>query len=334
MEIITHSKQYEDETINLIVGIQAGEFGVPITAADQPDLRTVNTFYQQGNGNFWLALEENKVVGTIALIDIGHNEVALRKMFVHPEHRGRDKGVAQKLIEVVFDWCRQQQVQRILLGTIEPFKAAHRFYERNGFDRIKKEQLPAYFPAMPLDTIFYTYSFHKQQPMRIILIGFMGSGKTHWGKQVAHRLNLPFFDLDEEVVKAEDGKTVTEIFADSGEEYFREKEKETMEKLVETNESMVLSCGGGTPCFYNNIEYMKKVGIVVWLNTSVDVLLQRLLKEKAKRPLIKDIGDEELRAYILRKLNERRMYYEQADVVMDKEDAISMNDFIQTVLHA
>jgi shikimate kinase len=169
--------------------------------------------------------------------------------------------------------------------------------------------------------------------MRIILIGFMGSGKTHWGLQVAHRLQLPFFDLDEEVVKAED-KTVADIFADSGEEYFRQLEKHTMEKLVEENESMVLSCGGGTPCFFNNIDFMKKVGIVVWLNTHVDVILQRLLKEKAKRPLIKDIDDQGLRTYIIRKLNERRMYYEQADVVLDKEDAISMNDFIQTVLHA
>jgi shikimate kinase len=169
--------------------------------------------------------------------------------------------------------------------------------------------------------------------MRIILIGFMGSGKTHWGKQVAHRLQLPFFDLDEELVKAE-GQSVTDIFAASGEEYFRLKEKETMEKLVEDNESLVLSCGGGTPCFFNNIDYMKKVGIVVWLNTHVDVILQRLLKEKAKRPLIKDIDDDQLRTYIIRKLNERRMYYEQADVTLDKEDAISMNDFIQTVLHA
>lgn len=169
--------------------------------------------------------------------------------------------------------------------------------------------------------------------MRIILIGFMGSGKTHWGKQVAHRLQLPFFDLDEELVKAE-GQSVTDIFAAFGEEHFRLKEKETLERLVNEHESLVLSCGGGTPCFFNNIDYMKKVGIVVWLNTHVDVLLQRLLKEKAKRPLIKDIDDDELRSYIIRKLNERRMYYEQADVTLDKEDAISMNDFIQTVLHA
>ena len=169
--------------------------------------------------------------------------------------------------------------------------------------------------------------------MRIFLIGFMGSGKTHWGKQVAARLNLPFFDLDEEIVKSEN-KSIPDIFATAGEEYFRGKEKDLLEKLADENSSMVLSCGGGTPCFFNNIEFMKKYGTVVWLNTHVDILQQRLIKERVLRPLLKDIKDEDLKHYIIRKLNERRMYYDQADVVIDKEDAFSMNDFIQTVLHA
>jgi shikimate kinase len=169
--------------------------------------------------------------------------------------------------------------------------------------------------------------------MRIFLIGFMGSGKTHWGRQLAGRLKLPFFDLDEVIVGAEQ-KTVTDIFASLGEEYFRNKEKETLERLVDVNESMVLSCGGGTPCFFNNIEFMKKYGTVVWLNTNVEVIMSRLLKERLVRPLLKDIKDEDLKHFIIKKLNERRMYYQQADVTIDKEDAISMNDFIQTVLHA
>src|SRR5574339_546695 len=98
--------------------------------------------------------------------------------------------------------------------------------------------------------------------MRIFLIGFMGSGKTHWGKQLAERLKLPFFDLDEVVMQSEK-KTVPEIFNTNGEEYFRLKEKEMLERLVDENESMVVSCGGGTPCFFNNIEFMKKYGTVV-----------------------------------------------------------------------
>ena len=169
--------------------------------------------------------------------------------------------------------------------------------------------------------------------MRIFLIGFMGSGKTHWGRQVAQRLKIPFYDLDEVIVAAEK-RSITDIFGESGEEYFRNTEKETLERLVDENANMVVSCGGGTPCFFNNIEFMKKYGAVVWLNTHVDVLLHRLMKERLQRPLLKDIKDEDLKHYIIRKLNERRMYYEQADVIIDKEDAISMNDFIQTVLHA
>jgi shikimate kinase len=169
--------------------------------------------------------------------------------------------------------------------------------------------------------------------MRIFLIGFMGSGKTHWGKQLSERLKLPYFDLDDAIMQSEK-LTIPEIFSSLGEEYFRSKEKDMLEKLVDENPNMVVSCGGGTPCFFNNIEFMKKYGTVVWLNTHVNVLLQRLMKERDERPLLKDISDEGLRTYIMRKLNERRMYYEQADVIIDREDAFSMNDFIQTVLHA
>jgi shikimate kinase len=161
----------------------------------------------------------------------------------------------------------------------------------------------------------------------------MGSGKTHWGKQLAERLKIPFYDLDEVITEAEK-LSIPEIFSTLGEEYFRNKEKEILEKLVDENPNMVTSCGGGTPCFFNNIEFMKKYGTVVWLNTAVSVLLQRLLKDRDERPLLKDISDNGLRIYIIRKLNERRMYYEQADVIIDKEEAFSMNDFIQTVLHA
>jgi shikimate kinase len=169
--------------------------------------------------------------------------------------------------------------------------------------------------------------------MRIFLIGFMGSGKTHWGKQLASQLKIPFYDLDE-IISAKENKSVTEIFAERGEEAFRLKERESLETLIDENPSMVLSCGGGTPCFFNNIEKMKKYGVVVWLNTHVEILLKRLMKEKSKRPLIRNIPDEDMKSYIIRKLNERRMYYEQADVILDNENSISINEFIQTILHA
>ena len=169
--------------------------------------------------------------------------------------------------------------------------------------------------------------------MKIFLIGFMGSGKTHWGKQLAAQLKIPYYDLDD-VISSKEKKSVSQIFAESGEESFRLKEREVLESLIDENETMVLSCGGGTPCFFNNIETMKKYGVVVWLNTHVEVLLQRLKNEKAVRPLIKNVPDGNMRSYIVRKLNERRIYYEQADVMVDNEDSISVNEFIQMILHA
>lgn len=169
--------------------------------------------------------------------------------------------------------------------------------------------------------------------MRIFLIGFMGSGKTHWAKQLADRLKLPLFDLDLEIIHSEN-RSIPEIFSVSGEEYFRVKERKILETLIDKNDSMVLSCGGGTPCFLNNIELMKKYGTVVWLNTHVEVLLQRLLREKAQRPLLKNVDDHDLKSYIIRKLNERRMYYQQADVTIDNENSISVNYFVETILHA
>jgi shikimate kinase len=163
--------------------------------------------------------------------------------------------------------------------------------------------------------------------MKIFLIGFMGSGKTHWGRLLSAKLQLPFRDLDSVIVEKEHG-TVSEIFAGKGEEYFRYQEKQTLEEIVEEEESFILSCGGGTPCFFNNIEFMKKHGKVIWLNTSVDVLKERLLKERMSRPLIREINDEELRRYIIRKMSERRMYYQQADVMVNEEN-VTLEELIR-----
>jgi shikimate kinase len=155
--------------------------------------------------------------------------------------------------------------------------------------------------------------------MKIFLIGFMGSGKTHWGRLLALKLELPFFDLDTVITETEK-KTISEVFSEKGEEYFRYKEKEVLEELVSDHDEFILSCGGGTPCFFNNIEFMKRNGKVLWLNTSIDILKERLLKERLARPLIRAIGDIQLKAYIIRKLSERKIYYEQADVMVNEEN--------------
>jgi shikimate kinase len=158
----------------------------------------------------------------------------------------------------------------------------------------------------------------------------MGSGKTHWGKLLSAKLQMPFYDLDTVIVE-KNGLSVSELFAEKGEEFFRYQEKEVLEDIVSREERFILSCGGGTPCFFNNIEFMKKSGKVVWLNTAVDALKERLLKERMTRPLIREIGDDELKRYIVRKLTERKMYYEQADVMVN-EESISVDQLIHFLL--
>ncbi len=154
--------------------------------------------------------------------------------------------------------------------------------------------------------------------MRIFLIGFMGSGKTHWGERLAAALQMPFFDLDARIAE-EEGMDVPEIFTVKGEEFFRYKEKECLEKLVEQLDHFVLSAGGGTPCFFNNIKFMKQNGKVIWLNTATPVLTERLLRERRRRPLLSQISESGLESYIVRKLGERKIYYEQADVMVEEE---------------
>ena len=139
----------------LIVPIQQEEFGIPITYDDQPDLKDIDGFYRKGNGEFWVALDGDRVVGSIALLDIGNGQGALRKMFVAVSHRGREHGVAQRLLDGLLDHARQHGMREVFLGTTAKFLAAHRFYEKNGFTLIEPDNLPQAFPRMAVDTRFY-----------------------------------------------------------------------------------------------------------------------------------------------------------------------------------
>jgi len=147
--------EFCNDVINLIVGIQRDEFGVAISAEDQPDLAAIPEIYQKGAGNFWLSLVDGNVTGTVALMDIGNLEGALRKMFVAPKARGKDVGVAQQLLETLLNWAREHSLQRIYLGTTDAFRAAHRFYEKNGFEQVSPDDLPTAFPRMSQDTRYY-----------------------------------------------------------------------------------------------------------------------------------------------------------------------------------
>jgi N-acetylglutamate synthase-like GNAT family acetyltransferase len=139
----------------VILPIQQQEFNIQITLADQPDLLDIASFYQKGSGNFWVALSDGEVIGTIALLDIGQGNGALRKMFVTPAFRGRPHGVALLLLDTLLGWGRSHQMKTIYLGTTAQFLAAHRFYEKNGFSQIEKSDLPSTFPVMAVDSWFY-----------------------------------------------------------------------------------------------------------------------------------------------------------------------------------
>lgn len=152
------SSEHQQGVLDVILPIQQAEFEIPITAADQPDLQQIPTFYQSGKGNFWVALDVDHVVGTIGLLDIGEGAVALRKMFVHADYRGREIGAAKQLLDTLLTWSRKQGLKAVYLGTTAKFLAAHRFYEKNGFTEILVTDLPAAFPVMKVDTKFYKYT--------------------------------------------------------------------------------------------------------------------------------------------------------------------------------
>ena len=153
-----YSNEYKEEIIALILHIQQNEFHIPIQKEDQPDLNDIPNFYQKGAGNFWLALHDKQVVGTISLIDIGNQQVALRKMFVKASHRGSTYTIAKLLLQNLLEWVKEHQIATVYLGTTEKFLAAHRFYEKNGFVQVAKEELPDTFPIMKVDTRFYQYT--------------------------------------------------------------------------------------------------------------------------------------------------------------------------------
>lgn len=146
---------YSDALRSMIIKIQRDEFGIDISLDDQPDLADINGFYCKGKGGFWIATIDGDVAGSVALIDIGNDQVALRKMFVKEEYRGRKFGVAQQLMDFVFTYASDASLKEILLGTTDKFLAAHRFYEKNDFNLIDVENLPEAFPKMDVDTRFY-----------------------------------------------------------------------------------------------------------------------------------------------------------------------------------
>jgi hypothetical protein len=129
MEIVPFETRFEQAVIELIVGIERGEFGIPISAEQRPDLRQIPSCCQTDSGNFWVALAEGHVVGTIASLEIGNAQA----------------GVALLLLETLLDRATGSGIRDVFLGTTSKFIAAHRFYEKHGFAEIRRHDLPAHF---------------------------------------------------------------------------------------------------------------------------------------------------------------------------------------------
>ena len=162
---------------------------------------------------------------------------------------------------------------------------------------------------------------------RIILVGYMGAGKTTVGRQLAMTLGLQFYDLDW-YIEMRYHKKVSEIFAEEGEEYFRELERRMLHEVAEF-EDVVISCGGGTPCFYDNMAYMNQQAETVYLKLTPEVLCMHLKMGRTVRPLILGKTEEELQQYIRESLVVREPFYTQAkhtiDVsLMDNYDKIAI----------
>lgn len=143
--------------------------------------------------------------------------------------------------------------------------------------------------------------------VKIFLIGMMGSGKSYWGEKLKKKLGVSAYDLDSLIEMMEE-KSIPEIFEEDGEDYFRKAEAKML-RLFAEKKSFILSVGGGTPCHHDNMKWMNKQGITIFIDEPVETLCQRLMKEKQNRPLIKDMNDDKLNEFLRNLLSERSEFY-------------------------
>lgn len=172
--------------------------------------------------------------------------------------------------------------------------------------------------------------------MKVILLGYMTSGKTAVGKLLAKKLFLPFIDLDSYISRKE-GMTISDIFKEKGEIYFRKIEHQCLKELLDAPEKFVLSLGGGTPCYAGNMDIIKNdsSSTSVYLEASINTLVERLQKGKRRRPLVSELSDDKLIEFVAKHLFERRNFYQQAAhkvQVNDKSIATLVTE-IRILLH-
>jgi len=153
--------------------------------------------------------------------------------------------------------------------------------------------------------------------MKIVLLGYMASGKSSIGKQLSKKLSMKFLDLDDYIIKKEE-MSIAEIFEKKGEVYFRVIENKYLKEVLNTKDQFILALGGGTPCYANNMEEINKGDTVsIYLQGKTKTMINRLIKKKRKRPLIASLADDKIPEFVAKHLFERRLYYELAKITVE-----------------
>jgi shikimate kinase len=160
--------------------------------------------------------------------------------------------------------------------------------------------------------------------MKIFLVGLMGSGKSYWTKQLAKKYKTGGYDLDD-LIEIKEEKTIAEIFTEDGEDYFRKVESTVLKWFAE-KKTYVLATGGGAPCFFDNMSWMNKQGVTIWLDEPLPVIAARLAPEKTHRPLIAKLSDSELVAFLEKQRASRLPFYSAAQIHL-QDPSITLDSF-------
>lgn len=158
--------------------------------------------------------------------------------------------------------------------------------------------------------------------MKVFLIGYMASGKTTIGEKLAAALDVNFLDLDQ-VIESQEKKAISAIFNDGGEALFRGVEMKHLKEIIQLSGDYVVSTGGGTPCFYDNMRDMNASGLTVYLEMDAKSITYRLINAKGDRPIVNNIGEEEMLEFVEQQMEERKYYYSEAKI---KVNALGFTD--------
>lgn len=165
--------------------------------------------------------------------------------------------------------------------------------------------------------------------MKIFLIGYMGAGKTTLGRPLAEKLQVPFIDLDA-AIEAREGRTIRQLFIEVGEAVFREKERDCLQS-GDFPEQFVMATGGGAPCFFDNMDWMNRQGVTIYLRADPLTIASRLEDQREERPLLRSLSKEELPEFVRNRLRERDIYYMKAELVLEKPGGLTLDDLLEAL---